>query len=441
MSVYGTDIKDNVYGAGPGVRLTQAQSDMTRDDRLASAVPVFIGWADIGSTDSAEGVLHSLISPADFPAKAEYWPASLKNSLRHYFDNGGGPCWLYVGQSPAAVSSSSLENFQQWWDKFLTNATTVLLGHMSLTLVAVPQLVRELDIIQDTSPDKIAQGLVEAWKALLFAFSSRPDLFFVLDVPAQTELAYLCITKWRNDATKDTTLAKVDQHAALYGPHLVTDYPLSKDADIARVDGFCILPPCAAVLGVYARTDASSGVWKAPANEVLVHVVRPHFSETHCHDWFHPDKASINLIRSFAGRGTRIWGCRTLAGTQDTRFRYVQVRRTVTWIEASLRQICRFAIFEPNHEITWFHLRGLCNAWLRRLWLEGGLAGSDEASAYTVRVGLNESMTAEDLAEGRLIVMVGVAVLHAAEFIEVKLIVKVGDEQTRGADLFGGLLP
>lgn len=103
----------------------------------------------------------------------------------------------------------------------------------------------------------------------------------------------------------------------------------------------------------------------------------------------------------------------------------------MSWIEANLRQICRFAVFEPNNEITWFQVQGLCRAWLRRLWLQGGLAGEDEASAFTIRVGLNDSMTEADIEAGRLRVLVKVSVLHAAEFIDVSLVLALGAASDR----------
>jgi len=165
--------------------------------------------------------------------------------------------------------------------------------------------------------------------------------------------------------------------------------------------------------------------------------VRPEFRETSAVDWFSDDRASVNLIRSFAGRGTRVWGCRTLAGDGVALHRYVQVRRTLSWIEANLKEVCRFAVFEPNSLITWYQLQGLCRAWLRRLWLEGGLAGADEASAFSIRVGLGESMTADDITAGNLVVDVAVALLTPAEFINVTLVLQVGNQQVSQTTVSG----
>ncbi|HCF3047447.1 phage tail sheath family protein [Pseudomonas aeruginosa] len=418
----------------PGVRLTQqVLSGGSPNDDLPSAVPVFIGWLKTAGDEGATRLL-SIASWDQVQAYSGTWPASLLDSVQHYFDNGGGPCWVLQGNPPSELSS--LDSLARWWEGLLKEASDLLLGEPTITLVASPQLVLEVEVVAaffDQS-EKVVPMLIEAWKALLNACRAREDLFFVLDAPADPKVATACIQALRGEQA----LGERGEHAALYGPHLITDYRKGF-AEEARVDeaGLRVVPPSGAVLGVYVRSDALSGVWKAPANEVLAHVVRPQVRETLASGWFDVAQVPINLIRSFAGRGTRVWGCRTLAASPGSAFRYVQVRRMVTWIEANLKRICRFAVFEPNHEITWFQLRGLCNAWLRRVWLEGGLAGADEASAYSVRVGLNESMTAADIEAGCLIIQVGVAVLHAAEFIEVKLVLKVGDEQASGTDLLG----
>lgn len=424
----------------PGVRLTETTMAATEgEDALPSAVPVFIGW-HVGEHGLASMPVTYLASWDQVQNKAGKKASCLWMTVRHYFDTGGGPCFVFEGAPPAPLPSQG--GLTAGWRVFLDEACEWLLAEPGITLVAVPQLVElvELDKLAElvegpawaetslpqdtiTAPETASQSfqveaLIALWQALVQACTSRPDLFFVLDAPRDPVLATACIQQLR----QSFALTDGGQHVALYGPHLETDYPHGAAA-------FRVLPPCGAVLGTYGRSDAAEGPWKAPANERLWHVVKPEYRETLLSGWFNVAQAPINLIRSFAGRGTRIWGCRTLAS--GTPFRYVQVRRVVTWIEANLKHICRFAVFEPNNEIVWFQLRGLCSAWLRRVWLEGGLAGADEASAYSVRVGVNESMTAADVAAGRLVIQVGVAVLHAAEFIEIKLELTVGDNQKR----------
>ncbi|KVN20654.1 hypothetical protein WT08_28105 [Burkholderia sp. MSMB1552] len=411
----------------PGVRLTQAVVPGDGwSDELPSAVPVFIGWT-VPRNDPDTAHWLNVASWDQVQAEAMAWPQVLRDTVQHYFDNGGGPCFVLAAQLPEDLEAFSL------WSTLVQEATARVLGEPTITLVAVPQLAGLVDSL--VKPGEVGAKLIDAWKQLLSACASRPELFFVLDAPAEPSTARACLELLRGEKS----LGELGQRAALYGPHLVTDYrqPVQAGASGDEKGGFRVVPPCGAVLGVYVRTDATSGVWKAPANEALAHVVKPRVRETLTSGWFDVSKVTINLIRSFAGRGTRVWGGRTLDGREGSPFRYVQVRRALTWIEVNLKQICRFAVFEPNHEITWFQLRGLCGAWLRRLWLDGGLAGADEADAYVVRVGLNTSMTATDIEDGRLIVKVGVALLHAAEFIEVKLVLQVGETHAGEADQGG----
>ncbi|WP_185633654.1 phage tail sheath family protein [Burkholderia stagnalis] len=427
----------------PGVRLTSQMDETGVDDAVQpSAVPVFIGWSESSASDDEPlGLIQ-----CDASWVLSRPPGVYFDALRQYFDNGGERCYLLRLAPFPLTDGISLRALQAWWSQQLDKWLAPLLNEPSITLVAAPQLVGYIELAEKLAEDiadigkpgdrgtAIAGALIAAWRSLLSAVTaSRPDLFFVLDAPGDPAVAKTCIGALRGEQS----LGELGQHAALYGPHLMTDYRADEGSDGQQgtLDGYRIVPPCGAVLGVMARTDAEAGVWKAPANETLLHVLKPEYRETQTSGWFDVSQVTINLIRSFPGRGTRIWGCRTLAGTAGTPFRYVQIRRMVTWIEANLREVCRFAVFEPNHEITWFQLRGLCTAWLRRVWLDGGLAGTDEASAYTVQVGLDESMTQADIDAGRLIVKIGVAVLHAAEFIEVNLVLKQGHAALEGAAL------
>lgn len=403
----------------PGVSLTQTIIPDDADDTQIRAVPVFIGW----TSQVTDVQLVRLTAREQHPVAPD-WPPVLQDTVQHYFDNGGDQAYVLTGQKPETTGLASPEDITVWWRCFLGVINGRISEEPSLTLAAVPQLVSLTETLAGRVPSAqkdtwIAQTFIELWKALLLTFATRPDVFFVLDAPTDPAVARRCIEALRGEAS----LGEAGQRAALYGPHLVTDYRRQSNAQSEKEGpAFCIVPPCGAVLGTYVRTDATGGVWKAPANEPLLHVVKPQHRETLTGGWFDVEKVPINVIRSFAGRGTRIWGCRTLMDAAGSPFRYVQVRRAVTWFEANLKQICRFAVFEPNNDITWFQLRGLCRAWLRRIWLEGGLAGEDEASAYSVQIGLNASMTAADIAAGRLVIQVGVALLRPAEFIDVTLV-------------------
>lgn len=180
------------------------------------------------------------------------------------------------------------------------------------------------------------------------------------------------------------------------------------------------LPPSGAIAGIYARVDRDRGVWKAPANVAVSSVIsltQTLTDEEQGRLNVDPTSGkSINAIRSFVGRGTLVWGARTLAGN-DNEWRYVPVRRLFIMIEESTKKATAFAVFEPNVAGTWLKVKAMIESFLYSLWERGALAGSKPESAYFVNVGLGTTMTAQDILEGRMIVEIGVAAVRPAEFI------------------------
>lgn len=181
-----------------------------------------------------------------------------------------------------------------------------------------------------------------------------------------------------------------------------------------------VLPPSAAVAGVYASVDRDRGVWKAPANVSVSSVIGPVSKITGDEqEALNVDPTagkSINAIRAFNGKGTLVWGARTLAGN-DNEWRYVPVRRLFLMIEESSRKATSFAVFEPNDMTTWLKVKGMIESFLYGLWERGALAGPTPAAAFYVNVGLGKTMTTQDILEGRMIVEIGVAAVRPAEFI------------------------
>jgi phage tail sheath protein FI len=181
-----------------------------------------------------------------------------------------------------------------------------------------------------------------------------------------------------------------------------------------------VLPPSAAVAGIYASVDRDRGVWKAPANVSATAVIGPVTKITDDEqESLNVDPTagkSINAIRAFTGKGTMVWGARTLAGN-DHEWRYVSVRRLFNMIEESARKATAFAVFEPNDMTTWLKVKGMIESFLYGLWERGALAGPSPAAAYFVNVGLGKTMTTQDILEGRMIVEIGVAAVRPAEFI------------------------
>lgn len=182
-----------------------------------------------------------------------------------------------------------------------------------------------------------------------------------------------------------------------------------------------LLPPSAAIAGIYNTVDNTKGVWKAPANISINSVVKPSVNITHeeQEDLNIPmNGKAINAIRFFVGEGINIWGARTLDGN-SLDWRYINVRRTIIFIEESVKNAVSAYVFEPNNAVTWVNIKGMIGNFLRAVWKRGGLAGSSPEDAYSVHIGLGDTMTPEDILEGILRVTVLVAISRPAEFIEI----------------------
>jgi len=185
------------------------------------------------------------------------------------------------------------------------------------------------------------------------------------------------------------------------------------------------MPPSASVAGNYLRVDSNRGVWKAPANVPLYNVFEPAIQITaNLNDKLNIDTKSgksINTIRFFPGRGTRVWGARTLAG-YDSENRYVSVRRFLNFAEESIiKGIDRF-VFEPNDVNTWKEVRSMIEGFLTIQWRSGALQGAKAEEAFYVKVGLNITMSGQDVLDGRMIVEIGLAMVRPAEFIVLRII-------------------
>lgn len=182
-----------------------------------------------------------------------------------------------------------------------------------------------------------------------------------------------------------------------------------------------LMPPSAALAGIYTTVDNNEGVWIAPANVGVQGVIAPAIKIDHKaqEDLNMPlDGKSVSAIRSFPGKGVLVWGARTLDGNSND-WRYINVRRTLIYIEQSVKEAASAYVFAPNDASTWVSVKSMISNFLTGLWNQGGLVGPKPGDAYSVTVGLGSTMTSDDILNGRMIVAVKVAVSHPAEFIEI----------------------
>lgn len=191
--------------------------------------------------------------------------------------------------------------------------------------------------------------------------------------------------------------------------------------DIRKIieDVKLVLPPSGAVSGAYALVDSTRGVWKSPANVSLNRVSAPTVSmENSEQDGLNVSDTgkSINAIRKFTGKGVLIWGARTLDGNSNE-WRYVSVRRFFNMVEESTKKASAQFVFEPNDANTWVKVKAMIENFLTIQWRAGALMGAKPEDAFFVKVGLGETMTQDDVLNGKMIVEIGMAVVRPAEFI------------------------
>lgn len=230
--------------------------------------------------------------------------------------------------------------------------------------------------------------------------------FAVVDSPPGTAVATSLDPRSTIDDTK---------YAAYYHPWIVVSDPRSGN----RVK----IPPSGAVCGIYALTDNTRGVWKAPANETIAGALDLEFDVTHG-EQENLNPKGVNCIRRFPGRGIRVWGARTLSS--DPLWKYINVRRLFIFLEASIYYSTQWVVFEPNDPKLWARVKQTVTLFLRSQWREGALFGEKEEEAFSVAVG-RETMTEDDILNGRLIVEIGIAPVRPAEFVVFRIYQKTSD--------------
>ena len=199
------------------------------------------------------------------------------------------------------------------------------------------------------------------------------------------------------------------KYAAIYYPRLLVYDPVTK-IDIK-------IPPSGHIAGIYARSDIERGVYKAPANEVIRGITGLELTVNKGEqDILNPSPVNINVLRDFrsAGRGYRVWGARVI--TSDPDWKYINVRRLFIFIEESIDQGTQWVVFEPNDEPLWQRVKRVITAFLTQVWRDGALMGRKAEEAFYVKCD-RTTMTQNDIDNGRLIVLIGIAPVKPAEFV------------------------
>lgn len=367
-------------------------------------------------------------------------------SMQAYFANGGGPCYVVSVNSIQAAGGVISS-------KALVNGVKAVAKEDEVTLFVFP----ESHSLSDVDRGEVFSEALNQCVAL-------QDRFVIMSVPIIDDLR-ASVANFRNITLSLDSL----KYGAAYLPDIETvfnyeydskevtlvhrritpagttnngDFNDKKMSELepaannsttgnavllnlakAAIDAIpLVLPPGPMVAGQYARVDSTRGVFKAPANVALTSVINPKIKISNAEQEdlnVHTSGKSINAIRAFIGKGTLIWGARTLAGN-DNEWRYVPVRRFFNMAEESIKKATEQFVFEPNDANTWTKVKAMIENFLTLQWRGGALAGAKPEQAFYVKVGLNETMTALDILEGRMIVEIGMAVVRPAEFIILK---------------------
>ncbi|MBX2796890.1 MAG: phage tail sheath subtilisin-like domain-containing protein [Myxococcales bacterium] len=209
-----------------------------------------------------------------------------------------------------------------------------------------------------------------------------------------------------------TAKSEVDsKYAAMYYPGVVVANPAATGS--ASEPAEITIPPSGFLAGIFARSDNDNGVWKSPANEVVQGALRfersVSFGES---EVLNP--LGVNCLRFFPGRGYRVWGART--ASSDPEWKYLSVRRYFNYLEASIERGTQWAVFESNGPALWENVTQTIDSFLYTEWRNGALLGASPKEAYFVRCDLT-TMTQNDLDNGRMVCLIGVAVVKPAEFV------------------------
>jgi uncharacterized protein len=320
---------------------------------------------------------------------ADFVPAALMVALQ-----AAGAQLLEKGHDGAMAGAFDLEGKESDPDDPTKKATGLAaLGEVEdIAIVALP----DGGTLGDTDLSAAAAGvLISHAERLRYRIA-------IVDAPEGSSMNEIRDFRGRFDST----------YAALYHPWIEIFDPNERPAQGAPPRRL-LLPPSGFVAGIYARNDITRGVHKAPANEVVRGLTRFEANiNTPRQEVLNPE--GINALRFFEGRGHRVWGARTMSS--DPEWKYVNVRRLFLYLERSIDKGTQWAVFEPNNRMLWDNVRRTIEDFLLTLWRDGALLGDKPEQAFFVRCD-RTTMTQNDLDNGRLICLIGIAPVKPAEFV------------------------
>jgi phage tail sheath protein FI len=459
----------------PGVYVNEIPSFPPSIAQVATAVPAFIGYTQMAQTTGGKdltnkptritslleyelyfgkgqpeenieitytqvttgGAANDVINVAFNGASSRH---NMHAAIRHFYANGGGSAYICsIGGYKAAIGDALVQT------EYVTGLDAVR-KEDEPTLIVFPegQNMVETDYYATQSAALQQCGELQDRFCIMDIFDTGESLVTSSDLDT-------AIAAFRNGFA-----STYNNYGAAYFPNLKTVYAYDIDETTTNVlhtvDGAAgplnnvalsgvnaissaayntlkgalnskfpvILPPSPAVAGIYAAVDGTRGVWKAPANVGVLDVSATTFQVSdELQENLNIDATSgksVDVIRAFTGKGILVWGARTLDGNSND-FRYISVRRFYIMVEESVKKAAAQFVFEPNDGNTWVRVRAMIENYLTNLWRLGALAGSKPEQAFYVKVGLGQTMTFDDILNGKMIVEIGMAPVRPAEFI------------------------
>lgn len=441
----------------PGVYVEEISKLPPSVASVATAIPGFVGYTGKGVKNTAIRVESLLdfeekfgyackvtIEPKEMNENGESQydinglQYKLHESMRLFYANGGGICYVVsVGGYTDEITNKALED-----------GIAMLEPIDEVTMIAVPDAV-SLDIAKMASVQNAALAQCVELKdrvAILdvkdtgncnddaanfrskigtngasYGAAYYPYIKSVYDREVNVYDIYKGLNLTEEEAKKANKYAELSEpteDSILFGKQLMAKPEYAQL--VAKIqEQACVLPPSAAIAGIYCANDSQRGVWQAPANMSVngISDINMRISEKQ-QGALNEDTSGkcINAIRAFQGKGILVWGARTLDGL-SSEWKYISVRRLFNYIEESIQESTAWAVFQPNDANTWVKVRCQIENFLSNLWRDGALAGSTTQDAFYVRVGLNQTMTAQDILNGYMIVEIGLAAVRPAEFI------------------------
>jgi phage tail sheath protein FI len=441
--------------ATPGVYIEQVDKGTKPIEAAGTSITAFIGitaeasikFADPGGNEVRESVLGKPMLVTNWTQYNNIFGgfvegACLPDAVYGYFNNGGGSCYVTsllaleempkprskpIPRSTAKKAADKDKGDEGKDDKEDNNppepeaAGDPISAKIFIGDAAERTGINGLEALTDVSllvcPDlfygydgsSTAQTRIKQIQAAMITHCENMQYrFAVLDTPPNLNAQE--VKAWRDNVNFDTS------YAAMYYPWIeVPD--LSDSPNTSK-----FVPPSGHVVGIYNRTDSERGVHKAPANEVILGATNLEIDLTKGEqDTLNP--IGVNCIRSFPGRGIRVWGARTLSS--DGSWRYINVRRLFSQVGQSLDTGLQWVVFEPNDSNLWARVRRDITAFLRVVWRGGALFGATPEQAFYVKC--DEELNPHEIRDlGQLIIEVGMAPVKPAEFVILRLSQWVG---------------